>query len=69
MTSRPTTPLKSILNPYIFILKEGKKIKKDFLDYSLMILFIHSPETLRSPPDSPLQEQTLMHTKHNLNTL
>jgi hypothetical protein len=63
MTSRPTNPLKSILHPYIFILKEGKKIKKDYLDYSLMILFIHSHETLRSPTSTKencLREQAIM---------
>lgn len=49
MTSRPTNPLKSILHPYIFVLKEGGEIKKDLLDYSLMILFLHSRETIRSP--------------------
>lgn len=54
MASRPTHPLKSILHPYIFVLKEGLKIKKDFLDYSLMMLFIHSRETLPSPSDEDL---------------
>lgn len=42
-------PLKNILHPYIFVLKEGRKIKKDFLDYSLMMLFIHSNEKINSP--------------------
>lgn len=51
MTSRPTNPLKSILHPYIFVLKEGGEIKKDFLDYSLMMLFVHSSETIPSPSD------------------
>lgn len=51
MTSRPTNPLKSILHPYVFVLKEGGKIKNDFLDYSLMMLFVHSRETIASPFD------------------
>jgi hypothetical protein len=49
MTSRPAAPLKAVLHPHIFVLKEGKEIKKDFLDYSLMMLFIHSGETIKSP--------------------
>jgi hypothetical protein len=49
MTARHTNPLKSLLHPYIFVLKEGGEIKNDFLDYSLMMLFIHSTETIYSP--------------------
>lgn len=45
--------LKALLHPYVFILKEGGKIKKNLLDYSLMMLYVHSSETIRSPqPDS-----------------
>lgn len=40
-----------IVHPYIFVLKEGKKIKKDYLDYSLMMLQITAPETIKSPHD------------------
>lgn len=68
MASKLTNPLKSILNPYIFILKEGGKIKKDYLDYSLMILFIHSSETLQSPREHILRDKVL-NNKKNLNTL
>lgn len=49
MRSRQANPLKAIFHPYIFVLKEGKEIKKDFLDYSLMMLFVHSKETIKSP--------------------
>lgn len=49
MTSRPTHPLKTILHPYVFVLKEGGEIKKDFLDYSLVMLFVHSREIIKSP--------------------
>ena len=64
MTSRPINPLKSMLHPYIFVLKEGREIKQDFLDYSLMILMAHSTETLRSPSDdnviiNPISNKTL----------
>lgn len=36
--------------PYIFVLKEGKKIDNDFLDYSLLMLQMGRSETLQSPP-------------------
>jgi hypothetical protein len=49
MATRSKHYLKSILHPYVFVLKEGGKIKKDLFDYSLMILFIHSSEVLKSP--------------------
>lgn len=49
MIPRSQNPLKAMLHPYIFVLKEGGKIKKDFLDYSLMMLFTHSLERIDSP--------------------
>jgi len=42
--------LKFIVHPYMFVLKEGQKIQKDFLDYTLMMLQVGSPETIKSPP-------------------
>jgi hypothetical protein len=41
--------LKTLLHPYIFVLKEGRKINNDYLDYSLMMLHINSTETIKSP--------------------
>lgn len=41
--------LKMILHPYIFVLKEGKKIHDNFLDYSLLILQVGRAEIIRSP--------------------
>lgn len=49
MGSNSKQDLKSILHPYLFVLKEGGTIKKDFLDYSLMMLLINSSETISSP--------------------
>lgn len=49
MHQNTQSSLKVILHPYIFVLKEGQKIKKDFLDYSLMMLFTHSLEKINSP--------------------
>lgn len=49
MTFEPKHTIKTILHPYLFILKEGGQIKNDFLDYSLMMLLINSSETIKSP--------------------
>lgn len=48
--------LKLIVHPYLFVLQEGKDIKENFLDYSLMILQIGRAEILHSPI---IQEKTL----------
>lgn len=49
MPSHSKKNLKAILHPYIFVLKEGGSIKDNFLDYSLMMLLVTSPETIKSP--------------------
>ena len=49
MSTESQNALKTLLHPYIFVLKEGRKINKDFLDYSLMMLHINSRETIKSP--------------------
>jgi len=49
MHQKPHSALKKVFYPYIFILKEGTEIKKDLLDYSLMMLFVHAHETIKSP--------------------
>lgn len=41
--------LKYILHPYIFVLKENKGIQQDLFDYSLWMMRVGSPETIRSP--------------------
>lgn len=55
-----------LLHPYIFVLKEGKEIKKDFLDYSLMMLFVH-PEIIKAKSlDQRVVQQTLtLHVPQN----
>lgn len=64
MTPRTTNPLKTLLHPYLFVLKEGGEIKKDFLDYSLMMLFIYSGETIKSPnEDEVLIQKALKSSK------
>lgn len=40
---------KSIIQPYIFALKEGKNIKEDLLDYSLMMLQMSKPQIIKAP--------------------
>lgn len=38
-----------LLHPYIFILKEGKEIQRNFLDYSLLLLQVGQSDILPSP--------------------
>jgi hypothetical protein len=42
-------PASSILRPYTFILREGKGINSDLLDYKLLLLNLHCSEVLKSP--------------------
>ena len=62
MTSQSKKNLQLILHPYVFVLKEGIEIKDNFLDYSLMILQVTSPETIKSPQRSlsPLPSLPIM---------
>ena len=53
MGFRSNKDLKVILHPYLFVLKEGKKIQKDFLDYSLLMLQVSSLEVIPSPRHPP----------------
>lgn len=38
-----------LLHPYLFVLKEGKEFQEDYLDYSLHMLMLNCPETIKSP--------------------
>lgn len=62
--------LKLILYPYLFVLKEGREIKHDFLDYSLLMLQVGCLETIRSPQPSaknfPLNEFDIVSKQLNL---
>lgn len=49
MRSKQNSPLKSMLHPYVFFLREGGEINKDFLDYSLMMVYVHAREKISSP--------------------
>ena len=49
MNTKPNRSLRLLAHPYIFVLREGKEIIQNPLDYSLMMLFIHSNETIHSP--------------------
>ena len=50
MRSKTNIHLRTMLHPYIFVLKEGKGINDNFFDYSLMMMLINSKEMLPSPP-------------------
>jgi hypothetical protein len=49
MSFRNNQDLKTLLHPYIFVLKENPGIQKDYLDYSLLMMQVGRPEMLKSP--------------------
>ncbi len=49
MSSKTHKDLKQILHPYLFVLKEGKEISDDYLDYSLLMLHVNCTEILHAP--------------------
>ncbi len=40
----------NFLHPVVFVLKEGEAIKKNYLDYSLLLLQMGQGDVLKSPP-------------------
>ncbi len=38
-----------VIHPYVFVLKEGKGIQHDFLDYSLLLLQVGHADIIPSP--------------------
>ena len=45
----PHPAVDCLLHPYVFMLKEGGGIQKDYLDYSLLMLQMGQGDILRSP--------------------
>lgn len=62
MAFRSNKDLKLLLHPYLFALKEGPGIKKDFLDYSLLMLQVTSPEVIKSPHRSDKKSSDYLHS-------
>ena len=58
MSSRLHKDLKQILHPYFFVLKEGREIGNDFLDYTLVMLHANCVEVIRTPK-TPLSTLTI----------
>ena len=52
MKESRSKPFDHFLHPYIFVLKEGKEIHQDFLDYSLLLLQVGHADILPSPNNS-----------------
>ena len=52
MSSRIQRDLKQILHPYLFVLKEGKTIGDNLLDYSRIMLHVHCHEVIKTPKGS-----------------
>ena len=55
--SRPK-PFEHFLHPYVFVLKEGNQIHKDYLDYSLLLLQVGQADILPSPRNNKLISAT-----------
>lgn len=53
MSFKTNKDLRLLLHPYAFVLKSGKDLNKNLLDYNLMILQMNCPETIRSPSYIP----------------
>jgi hypothetical protein len=49
MKESRTKKFDHFLHPYVFILKEGKEIQEDFLDYSLLLLQVGQADVIPSP--------------------
>jgi hypothetical protein len=49
MAKRFNKEFEKLFKPYMFVLKEGKQIKKNPLDYSLLILQVSRPQIIKSP--------------------
>lgn len=66
MTQKVPDHLTNMLHPYVFVLKEGKKISENYLDYSLLMLQTTCPEVIHSPfkthKDNPLLRPTFLPT-------
>ncbi len=60
MASKNSKDLRLLLHPYIFVLKEGNEINKDLLNYSLLMLHVSCPETLKSPEKQVQKPGTLI---------
>jgi hypothetical protein len=53
MTSeKAQNQLKLVCHPYLFALKEGRMIKEDLLDFSLLLLQRNCTEVIKSPKSS-----------------
>lgn len=70
MVRRLRKDLRLLAYPYLFVLKEGKGIKTDPMDFSLMMLQVASPEVIKSPNLVYVKDwQTKIPTaKNHLNT-
>lgn len=58
MPPKTSKDLKQMLQPYLFVLKEGKSIKEDLLDYSLLMLHVHCMEVIKKQPGLPNQKKS-----------
>lgn len=50
-----------ITRPYLFLLKEGKEIQENLLDYSLLLLLMDQPTVIPSPSNTLKVSTPLVH--------
>lgn len=60
-----TKQLKSLLHPYVFILKEGNAFTEDSMSYDLMILQVND-EVIKSPTSKKKVERTAQERLNDL---
>lgn len=64
MKESRSKPFDHFLHPYVFVLKEGKEIHKNYLDYSLLLLQVGQADILPSPTHSnPFSPTTIQFLK------
>jgi hypothetical protein len=54
MKETPSKNFNHLLHPYLFVLKEGKEIQQNFLDYSLLLLQVEPRDVIPSPFQSKI---------------
>lgn len=64
MQDNSARDLQILLHPYLFVLKEGKDIKDNLLDYSLHMLRINATEVINSPGTTIANPTYVPHNFH-----
>lgn len=70
MTSKNSqrNQLSTLIHPFIFVLKEGNGFTKNYMDYSLMMVFVH-PQYLKSEEKKLPRVPQGVHVHHPINRI